>query len=170
MIGKIIPPSSCWIELYNKTHSTLINLAAVVAILQPCTVWIKELFVNPTFHFLHLPRRWSLCDSAVHLCVASSLQSILHVFPQLWLAPYVAYCCSVLRFSIILFSVIKEWTEPLSVLTPPSVSFDDWTYYLCILCKVESYSSFFFPPYRCYFLALLAVTWLPTVVPPPRNR
>ena len=61
------------VELYNRTHSALINLTAVVAILQPCTAWIKELLVNPTFHFLHLPRRWFLCDGAMHHCMASLL-------------------------------------------------------------------------------------------------
>ena len=45
-----------------------------MALFQPCTAWIKGLFINPTFHSLHLPRCWSLCDGAVHLCVASMLQ------------------------------------------------------------------------------------------------
>ena len=61
------------VELYNKTHSALINLAAIMAMPQPYTAWIKELFVKPTFHYLHLLRRWSLCDGAVHLYVASPL-------------------------------------------------------------------------------------------------
>ena len=145
MIGKIIPPSSCWWKLYPRTHCALINLAAIMAIPQPCIAWIKELFANPNLHYLHLLRCLSLCDGVVHLCDASPLQSILQLVPWSWLVPYIAYWCSVIRSSIKLFPVILEWTEPLPVLTPSSVSFYGWTYCLCILCKVESYSSFL-PP------------------------
>ena len=63
----------CWLTI-EQTHSALINLTTVMALFHPCTAWIKGLFVNPTFHSLHLPRRWLLCDGAVHLCVASMLQ------------------------------------------------------------------------------------------------
>ena len=102
----------------EKTHSALLNLAAVVAIFQPCTTWIKESCVNPTFHFLHFPRRWSLSDGAVHLCVASLLQLNPGLASDSGL--FHTSHSEVQSFIPPLYSSLLYWTEPSPMLTPPS--------------------------------------------------
>ena len=103
----------------------------------------KRAVANPNLHCLHLLRRLSLYDGAVNLCVASPLHSILLACPPIVVRSTHCYFCLVVRPSIIPFSAILNRT--LASSNASFRGFDVWTYCLCILCKVESYSSFYLP-------------------------
>ena len=91
----------------------------------------KAWFANPKLHFLRLPRRRSLCDGAMHLCLTllckvSSLSSPGHgLLHKLYVE---------VRFFVLPSrSSLPNWIEPSPVLLPSSMSFDGLTYCTCLL-------------------------------------